>query len=43
MVINLDLVVGHSVEIRFLRIQCYICVCISYKVTKAISELQVGK
>ena len=42
-VINLDLVVGHSVEIRFLRIQCYICVCISNKVTKAISELQVGK
>ena len=42
-VINLDLVVGHSVEIRFLRIQCYICVYISYKVTEAISELQVGK
>ena len=26
-VINLDLVVGHSVEIRFLRIQCFISVC----------------
>ena len=25
--INLDLVVGHSVEIRFLRIQCFISVC----------------
>ena len=34
---------GHSIEIRFLRIQCCISVCMytSYKVTKAIPELQV--
>ena len=34
---------GHSIEIRFLRIQCciFVCMYISYKVTKAIPELQV--
>ena len=42
-VINLEL--DTRFKIRFLRIQCCISVCmyISYKVTKAISELQVGK